>query len=43
MTIKEKIIALADSYSKTLKEKMNDRVIEMEEDNNAHYLIYRVL
>jgi type II restriction enzyme len=22
---------------------MNDRVIEMEEDNNAHYLIYRVL
>lgn len=43
MTIKEKIIELANTYSKTLKEKMDDRVSEMEEDNNSHYLIYRVL
>lgn len=43
MTIKEKIIELANTYSKTLKEKMDERVSEMEEDNNSHYLIYRVL
>lgn len=43
MTIKEKIIELADRYSKTLKEKMDERISEMEEDNTSHYLIYRVL
>lgn len=43
MTIKEKIIELANTYSRTLKEKMEGRVSEMEEDNNSHYLIYRVL
>jgi type II restriction enzyme len=43
MTIKEKIIELANNYSKTLKEKMDERVAEMEEDNNSHYLLYRVL
>jgi len=43
MTIKEKIIGLANTYSKTLKEKMDERVAEMEEDNNSHYLLYRVL
>ncbi len=43
MTIKEKIIELANAYSQSLKEKMDERVTEMEEDNNSHYLLYRVL
>ena len=42
-TIKEKIIELANNYSENLKKKMDDRVAEMEQDNNSHYLIYRVL
>ncbi|MDA3838832.1 MAG: ApaLI family restriction endonuclease [Candidatus Delongbacteria bacterium] len=43
MTIKEKIIELANSYSENLKVKIDNRVAEMKEDNNYHYLIYRVL
>lgn len=43
MTIKEKILELANLYSEKLKQKMKDRVTEMEQDNNSHYLIYRVL
>ena len=43
MTIKEKIIKLANSYSENLKVKIDARVAEMKEDNNSHYLIYRVL
>lgn len=43
MTLEEKIIELANTYSKTLKEKMNERVSAMEEDNTSHYLIYKVL
>ena len=42
-SIKEKIIELANTYSENLKKKMDDRVAEMEQDNNSHYLIYRVL
>ena len=41
--IEEKIIELADTCSKALKEKMDERIAEMEEDDNSHYLIYRVL
>jgi hypothetical protein len=41
--IREKIEALANVYSENLKQKINNRVIEMEQDNNSHYLIYRVL
>jgi hypothetical protein len=43
MTIKEKIIELANTYSENLKHKIQTRVAEMEQDNNSHYLIYRVL
>lgn len=43
MKIKDKIIQLANSYSETLKAKMDSRVLEMQEDDNSHYLIYRVL
>lgn len=42
-TIKNKIIELADNYSKNLKKKIDERIVEMEEDDNSHYLIYRVL
>ena len=34
---------LANKYSETLKEKIDGRKIEMEEDDTSHYLIYRVL
>ena len=34
---------LADSYAKTLNEKIANRKIEMESDDTSHYLIYRVL
>lgn len=42
-TIQEKILALSEKYSKTLRQKMSGRITEMEADNNSHYLIYRVL
>lgn len=34
---------LANRYSAVLKKKMSERVIEMESDDNSHYLIYEVL
>jgi hypothetical protein len=37
------IRALALKYSTDLKSKMDGRVIEMEDDDTSHYLIYRVL
>jgi hypothetical protein len=37
------IEALADTYSTNLKAKIEGRKIEMEDDDNSHYLIYRVL
>ena len=39
----EKICALAEKHSFQLRMKMNDRIKEMESDDNSHYLIYRVL
>jgi len=41
--ISERITALATKYSETLKKVMDARVIEMEADDNSHYLLYRVL
>ena len=43
MTIKNKIIELANSCSKTLQEKIAGRMSEMQADNHQHYLIYKVL
>jgi len=34
---------LADRYASMLSQKINNRMIEMESDDNSHYLIYRVL
>jgi hypothetical protein len=34
---------LANTYSSTLKAKIEDRKREMDKDDNSHYLIYRVL
>ena len=41
--IENDIRELANRYATRLKSKINDRVIEMEEDDNSHYLIYQVL
>ena len=42
-TIQEKIIKLANMYSKTLIKKTKNRLIEMKQDDCSHYLIYEVL
>lgn len=39
----EKIKELATKYRDNLKEKLENRIIEMQNDDNSHYLIYRVL
>lgn len=39
----EAIKKLSDIYSDKLKLQIDKRVAEMEEDDNAHYLLYRVL
>lgn len=43
MTIEDAIRALADKYAANLKSRVDERVAEMEGDDNSHYLIYRVL
>ncbi|MBP7846217.1 MAG: ApaLI family restriction endonuclease [Candidatus Pacebacteria bacterium] len=42
-TIDEKILDLSERYTKTLRQKMTERITEMESDDNSHYLLYRVL
>lgn len=37
------IYELAEKYSENLYKQINTRMVEMEEDNNDHYLIYQVL
>lgn len=39
----ERISALAEKYSETLKKVMDARITEMESDDNSHYLLYQVL
>jgi len=43
MTIEDDIHQLAVKYAANLKSKIDMRVEEMEDDDNSHYLIYRVL
>jgi ApaLI-like restriction endonuclease len=43
MSIKEEIIKLSQEQSKKLAEKMAEREEEMKEDDNSHFLIYKVL
>lgn len=38
-----RIAALAATYADNLKLVMDARIVEMEQDDNSHYLIYRVL
>jgi type II restriction enzyme len=42
-SIYEKILVLSNTYSTTLRTKMNERIVEMKSDDNSHYLLYRVL
>lgn len=39
----KKIKKLADKYAKELKKQIEDRIVEMNDDDKSHYLIYRVL
>ena len=41
--IEHAIRKLAAKYAKELKEKVNERVAEMENDDKSHYLLYKVL
>lgn len=41
--LKNKIRKLAEVYSSNLKEKIEERKVDMKADDNSHYLIYRVL
>ncbi|MEM9523451.1 MAG: ApaLI family restriction endonuclease [Pseudomonadota bacterium] len=43
MTIENDIRTLAQKFADTLKARVDERITEMEEDDNNHYLIYRVL
>ena len=39
----ESIKLLADQYADNLREKVDERMVEMALDDNSHFLIYRVL
>ncbi|SHO80311.1 Restriction endonuclease R.XbaI [hydrothermal vent metagenome] len=41
--IKQQIKELAKKYSNNLKDKIDNRMQEMKDDNKSHYLIYQVL
>ena len=43
MAIATDIALLADKYATNLRTRVDERVAEMEQDDNSHYLIYRVL
>lgn len=41
--IYKKLLDLANQYANELKSKVDARMVEMQDDDQAHYLIYRVL
>jgi len=43
MSIRDDIRALADEYARQLKEKIDERVSDMDADDKSHFLIYQVL
>ncbi|WP_170528534.1 ApaLI family restriction endonuclease [Ruegeria arenilitoris] len=43
MTLKDKIHALADRYRRNLSERVEERVKEMQGDDNRHYMLYNAL
>ena len=42
-SIHKTVLTLADKYAKSLKERIDQRTEDMANDDNSHYLIYRVL
>lgn len=43
MQLYEKIRALSDAYEERLRKQIDDRVLEMDDDDNSHYVLYQVL
>jgi hypothetical protein len=43
MNVRDDIRALADEYARQLKEKIDERVGDMDADDKSHFLIYQVL
>ena len=43
MSVRDDIRALADEYARRLKEKIDERVGDMDADDKSHFLIYQVL
>ena len=43
MSVRDDIRALADEYTRQLKEKIDERVEDMDEDDKSHFLFYQVL
>ncbi len=43
VNVYNKIKSLADNYAEDLQKQVNNRIEEMKDDNNSHFLIYRVL
>lgn len=43
MSIEDEIKDLANCHAETLKQKIDERVEEMQQDDTSHFLIYRVL
>jgi hypothetical protein len=43
MSVRDDIRALADEYARRLKEKIDERVGDMDADDKSHFLIYNVL
>jgi hypothetical protein len=42
-TVEQKIRALAAEYAANLQQKIEARIVAMQEDDNSHFLVYRVL
>ena len=43
MTVEQQVREIASKYAADLKQRMHDRVREMEDDDKSHFLIYQVL
>ncbi|MFR9564877.1 MAG: ApaLI family restriction endonuclease [Rikenellaceae bacterium] len=43
MSVKDKIKEVANIYASNLRDKIAEREIDMQSDDNSHYLIYRIL
>jgi len=43
LNVEQEIRELASKFASTLKERIDDRVREMEDDDKSHFLIYQVL